>query len=361
MRSGLRRRVRRVRSELWGILQTTVAAGAAWALASLLHPHPYFAPAAAVIALGVSRGGRIVRAIELTIGVAVGIGVADVIVHALGANTLVLMLVVGLSMAAALLVGVGQLLINQAAISGILVVATLQPGASPSPARFLDALIGGGVALLVGLVLFPRDPVRAMAKAAQPVVGDLAQALRTTAEGLRTGDEQLAGRALEMARATDDELPAFFDAVALARETFGLRAPRRRTRERVPLYAEAAQQMDYAVRNTRVLARRARHAIRRHGPAPSGLARAVELLADAVLELGHQLEQPERDTATRDLALRAAVEATRILQEDPGLSVSVIVGQVRSTAVDLLRGSGMTGDEARAALESAVERAGAAP
>jgi hypothetical protein len=87
----------------------------------------------------------------------------------------------------------------------------------------------------------------------------------------------------------------------------------------------------------------------------------VELLADAVLELGHQLEQPERDTATRDLALRAAVEATRILQEDPGLSMSVIVGQVRSTAVDLLRGSGMTGDEARAALESAVERAGAAP
>ena len=167
VRGALRRRVRRVRGDLWGILQTTIAAGAAWFLANLLHSQPFFAPAAAVIAMGVSRGGRTVRAIELVVGVAVGIVVADVIVRWLGANTLVLMLVVGLSMAAALLFGAGQILVNQAAISGILVVATLQPGSSPSPARALDALIGGAVALLVGQVLFPRDPVRAMAKAAR--------------------------------------------------------------------------------------------------------------------------------------------------------------------------------------------------
>jgi uncharacterized membrane protein YccC len=361
MRGAIRRRVRRVRGELWGILQTTVAAGAAWALANLLHPQPFFAPAAAVIAMGVSRGGRTVRAIELTVGVAVGIAVADVIVRALGASTLVLMLVVGLSMAAALLFGVGQILVNQAAISGILVVATLQPGATPSPSRFLDALIGGAVALLVGQVLFPRDPVRAMAQAARPVVSDLAVGLRALAEALRDGDEERARRALEIARNTDDDLASFFDAVAMARETFTLRGPRGRTRERVPLYAEAAQQMDYAVRNTRVLARRALSAIRRHGPAPAELADAVALLGDAVFELGNQLEQPERDTAARRLALEAAVKATRLLQDDPGLSISVIIGQVRSTAIDLLRGSGMTGEEARTALEAAVERAGAAP
>jgi uncharacterized membrane protein YgaE (UPF0421/DUF939 family) len=363
LRGAMYRRVRRVRTELWGILQTTIAAGAAWGLASLLHPHPYFAPAAAVISLGLSRGGRTVRAIELTVGVAVGIGVADVIVRALGTNTLVLMLVVGLSMVAALLVGVGQLLINQAAISGILVVATLQPGSSPSPSRFLDALVGGAVALLVGLVLFPRDPVRAMAKAARPIVSDLAVALHVIADALREGDEQRARRALELSRSTDADLADFFDAVALARETFTLRAPRRRTRERVPLYADAAQQIDYAVRNTRVLARRAMSAIRRHGATAPALADAVGLLADAVTALGEQLEHPEesKDTAVRRMALDAAVKATRVLQDDPGLSVSVIIGQVRSTAVDLLRGSGMTGDEARAALDSAVERAGAAP
>ena len=131
VRGAIHRRVRRVRAEFWGILQTTVAAGSAWALASLLHPHPV---------LRARRGGHRARRVarrahdprhRALVGVAVGILVADVIVRALGANTLVLMLVVGLSMAAALLLRRGAILVNQAAISGILVVATLQPGASP--------------------------------------------------------------------------------------------------------------------------------------------------------------------------------------------------------------------------------------
>jgi uncharacterized membrane protein YgaE (UPF0421/DUF939 family) len=360
LRGGLRRRLRRVRSQGRAIAQTTVAATAAWGLASLVHPRPFFAPAAAVISLGVAGGRRTIRAVELTVGVAVGIGIADLVVSALGANTLVLGLVVALAMAAALLLGGGPLLVNQAAISAILVVATLQPGSSPSPARFVDALIGGAVALLVGQVLLPRDPVRAMARAAQPVISDLALALRTTAQAMRDGDADRARDALETARATDDELAGFFDAVAVARETFVWRRPGRRTRERVPLYAQAAQQIDYAVRNTRVLVRRALNAIRRDGPAPAELADALDLLAEAVLELGRQLEDPEREVGTRRLALEAAVKATTVAERGASLSLMVIVGQVRSTAVDLLRGSGLSGEDARRAVESAVQRAGAA-
>ena len=356
----MRRRLRRVRGELWPILQTTVAAGGAWAIATTIHSRPFFAPVSAVISLGVARGRRSVRAVELTVGVAVGIAVADLIVRLLGGGTLVLMLVVALSMGAALLLGAGTILVNQAAVSAILVVATLQPGSSPSPSRFVDALIGGGVALLVGQVLFPRDPLRAMAKAARPVVEDLAVALALTAEGLREGDEERARRALEIARATDDYLAGFYDTVAVARETFVLRGPARRTRERLPLYAEAAQQMDYAVRNTRVLIRRALNAVRRGRPAPPELAEAVELLAEAVRALGNQLAEPGGEAVTRRLALEAAVKATSVLDRDPGLSMNVIIGQVRSTAIDLLRGSGMSGEEARNALDAAVERAGAA-
>jgi uncharacterized membrane protein YccC len=260
-----------------------------------------------------------------------------------------------------LLLGAGTILVNQAAISAILVVATLKPGQGPSPSRLLDALIGGAIALLVGQVLFPRDPVRAMAKAARPVVSDLAVALAATAEALRDGDEARARRGLEIARDTDDDLADFYDAVALARETFVLRRPGRRTRERLPLYAEAAQQMDYAVRNTRVLARRVLNAIRRGYQAPPELADATALLGDAVMALGHQLDDPEAAGATRRLALEAAVKATSVLDQDPGLSMNVIIGQIRSTAIDLLRGSGLSGEEARNALDAAVQRAGAAP
>jgi hypothetical protein len=41
------------------------------------------------------------------------------------------------------------------------------------------------------------------------------------------------------------------------------------------------------------------------------------------------------------------------------MSVSVLVGQVRSTAVDLLRGLGLDGDEARAAVRAAAQEVAA--
>ena len=46
-----------------------------------------------------------------------------------------------------------------------------------------------------------------------------------------------------------------------------------------------------------------------------------------------------------------------MLESDPGLSHAVIIGQIRSTAVDLLRGSGLSGEEAATALETAARRA----
>jgi len=356
VRSGLRRRLRRLRTSGWVVAQTAVAASGAWALAGLINDTPFFAPVSAVIALGVARGRRTVRALELVLGVAVGIAVADLIVLALGTGTLVIGLVVALASLAALLLGAGTILVNQAAISAILVATLTPPSEGLSPDRFVDALIGGAVALVVGQVLFPRDPLRALARAAQPVAEDLALALRTCAQALAEGDEERARRALELARAVDEDLAAFFDAVALARETLPV-LPRRRPRERLPVYAEAAQQMDYAVRNTRVLARRAIATVRRHGAAPPLLAEAVGLLAQAVVELGRGLERPGGEVVVRRLALKAAAAATAVLDEDPGLSVVVIVGQIRSTAVDLLRGSGMGNEEARRSLVAATEQA----
>jgi uncharacterized membrane protein YgaE (UPF0421/DUF939 family) len=355
VRGAFARRAGRVRASAVPILQTAVAAGLAWQLASFVNATPFFAPISAVISLGVARGRRTTRAIELVLGVAVGIAVADVIITVTGTGTLALMLVVALAMAAALMLGAGNILVNQAAVSAILVATLTPPQNGLSPTRFIDALIGGAVALVVGQVLFPRDPLRAMAEAAKPVAEDLARALEAAASALRDGDVELAERALEIARATDHDLDGFYDAVTVARETVPVR-PGRRPRERLPLYAEAALRMEYAVRNTRVLIRRAVALIRRHGAASPKLAEAVELLASAVRALGAQLSEPGGELEVRRCALRAASVATSLLPEDPDLSSVVIVGQIRSTAIDLLRGSGMGADEARRALERVTER-----
>jgi uncharacterized membrane protein YgaE (UPF0421/DUF939 family) len=358
LRGQVRTRTSRLRAGLWTIAQTSIAVGASWAIARQIDDSPFFAPISAVISLAAMRGQRTTRAIELVLGVAVGIAVADVIVSALGTSTPVLMLVVALSMSAALLLGGGALLVSQAGVSAIF-VATIERPAGLTPDRFVDALIGGAVALLVAQVLIPRDPVAQVMKAAHALAGQLTLALRETAAALTEGDIGRARRALEVARATDPHLADLGDAIDVARETISVRPPVWRARERLPLYAEALAELDHAVRNTRVLARRAVAALRRAEAAPPPeIAAAVALLADAVDELVRHLDDPEAETSSRRLALEAASRATAVLHERRDLQTTALVAQVRSTAVDLLRGSGLSEDEATTALERALERAG---
>ena len=84
---------------------------------------------------------------------------------------------------------------------------------------------------------------------------------------------------------------------------------------------------------------------------------ALRELAAAVRGLGEALDDPNRADAVREHALRAAAKATLVLKRTSNMSVSVIVGQVRSTAVDLLRGSGMSYDEAADAVREAAAEA----
>ncbi len=77
-----------LRVRAWPILQTAVAAVAAWYLAKLLlsESKPVFASIAAVIALGATYGQRPERAIELIGGVVLGVGVADLLVSGIGSG-----------------------------------------------------------------------------------------------------------------------------------------------------------------------------------------------------------------------------------------------------------------------------------
>jgi cell division septum initiation protein DivIVA len=201
--------------------------------------------------------------------------------------------------------------------------------------------------------------VRQVMQAAHALSGQLTLALRETAAALAEGDLGRARRALEVARSSDPYLADLGDAIDVARETISVRPPVWRARERLPLYAEALGELDHAVRNTRVLARRAVAALRRAGaPPPPEIATAVSLLADAVEELVRHLDDPEAETSSRRLALEAARRATAVLEQRHDLQTTALVAQVRSTAIDLLRGSGLSEDEATAALDRALGQAG---
>jgi hypothetical protein len=251
-------------------------------------------------------------------------------------------------MGAALLLGAGTLFVNQAAVSAILVATLDPPDDGLSPDRLLHALIGGGVGLLVGQVLFPRDPVGSVIRAAEPVFARLASVLDATAQALATGDERTAERALSAARSLEPQLADFEEEVAAAREVARLSPARRRARPHLRLYADAVRQVDLAVRNTRVLARAALNAVRSGVPVGDELPRTVQLLADAVRALGSELaDPPAGETESRRLAHEAAQRATAVLEHRQDLAANVIVAQVRATATDLLRGSGLESEVAR--------------
>src|SRR5262249_36390135 len=78
------------------ILQTAIAAGAAWFLAHdvIGHTTPFFAPISATIVLGLAPGRRIRRAIEMAFGVALGIGLGDVLVNVIGSGAVQITVVV---------------------------------------------------------------------------------------------------------------------------------------------------------------------------------------------------------------------------------------------------------------------------
>lgn len=348
----------RLRTNVWPVAQSAAAAALAYFIAQVLlgHERPFFAPIAAVICLSVTLGRRTRRAVELVFGVAVGLLVADLLVLAIGNGTLQIAVVVLLAMAAAVFFGGATILVNQAAVSAILVVVLQPPGAVFSPDRFLDALVGGGVALVVNY-LFPINPERLVERAAAPVFGDLIRVLEEIAAALERGDAQGARRALIRSRELDDEVRTFNEALEAGHETARLSPTRRRSLRHLEFYASASIRIELAVINTRVLARGVYNALERGDTIPPQLPAAIRDLARAVRALAAFLEEPGGPEEARRFALEAARGATESLKERHELATSVLVGQVRSAAVDLLRSTGMDQASALKALEEVAGRA----
>jgi uncharacterized membrane protein YgaE (UPF0421/DUF939 family) len=349
----------RLRIRLWPIVQTAAAAVAAWYLATLFvsEERPVFASIAAVISLGATHGRRDERALELIGGVVLGITVADLLIRVIGTGPLQIGVLVVLAMSAAVLVGGGPVLVTEAAVSAIL-LASLEPTSTGFSAdRLLEALTGGGVALAVSSLVFPLDPQLHVGRAAQAVFGQLGRALEQLATALETGNREQAAAALVAARGLDGPVRELQEALETGRETTRSSPQRRPARTEMERYARGARHIDYAVRNTRVLARHVLRFLRTEAKAPRELSEALRELALAVWALAAELDDPARTT---DLQLHVSrATASALAAHDPAradLALTEIVGQVRSTGVDLLRASGAAGSAGEVSTEELLHR-----
>jgi uncharacterized membrane protein YgaE (UPF0421/DUF939 family) len=363
VRNRLRSGVLLLRGAWLQILQTAVTACAAWFLSVLILDvdRPTFAPIAAVICLGLAVGERARRAIELTLGVAFGVAIADFLVSVVGVGALQAGLVVILAMTLAVFLGREETGVKEAAISAMIILITFHSSNSGLPMeRFLEALIGGSTALLINALL-PVNPERMVEEAAHPLFDDSVAVLEEVAGALESGDTERAQNAYLKAREIDARVSGLKEAVAAGRETARLAPPRRRSMRHLDLYAAAADQIDLTVRDVRALSRAALSVVQPGEGSPEPLSEAVRTLATATEALADYLQTSGDPEVTRRLALEAASEASALLTEREdlasSLAVNALVDQIHSSAVDLLGSTGMDRGSALQALEGATGRA----
>jgi hypothetical protein len=137
-------------------------------------------------------------------------------------------------------------------------------------------------------------------------------------------------------------------------ETARFSPPRRRELGHLELYAAAASQIDLAVADVGGVARAAVRAVPRNSPTLESLSEAILEVARAVEALATYLENPGPPEDVRRLALKAAGEATTLLEGHKDLGTSALVGEIRVMAMDLLRGTGMDRAEISEALEESA-------
>ncbi|CDO88197.1 hypothetical protein AWC29_01370 [Mycobacterium triplex] len=178
---------KRVRAVWFYLVQTSVAAGLAWFIAHdvMAHPQPFFAPIAAAVSLSTSSVLRAQRAIQMIVGVTLGIGTGILVQALLGPGAVPIAIAALVALLAAVFIGQGyigqgMMFANQTVVSSILVLALYRSGVGWE--RIFDALIGGGLAIVVAIGLFPADPLAVLRSARVEVLSTLHSVLNRTGE-----------------------------------------------------------------------------------------------------------------------------------------------------------------------------------
>jgi Fusaric acid resistance protein-like len=333
------------------LIQGTAAATAAWVIADQVvgHAEPFFAPIAAVIALNAPLGERGLNALRLLLGVVAGIAAGELCTFALGGGTETLALATFTAMAAARALGGARVTIAQAAVGAILTVAVADGQAGTE--RFVDALIGAGVALVFSQVLFSPEPVALLRRAEAAALAEMAGGLELTAQSLARDDAELGEEALNRLRGLRDRLAELGRTRQVSERVARRSAVWRSQRAPVVRERENAGHLDLLGGSCLLLTRMAAAARAerdRLAPPVRALARALDELA----------KEPG-DRRTRQRAADHALEVARRL-DDPGveggsLSAGATFG-VRMVAADIMVFAGADPDQVEAAVRESAHQ-----
>jgi hypothetical protein len=291
------------------------------------------------------RGRRGRQAIDMMLGVTLGILLGAAIVALVGVGAWQLVVGTALALVIATATGASPVIRIQSAASTILVVALHKSGQNLALQRLVDALIGGGIAILLARFLFPVDPLELVRDEARQLRSRLGAGLDIVADALERGDRS---RAREGERALDSlDERKLEDALALAREITRAAPRRRRLRKRLEALGESWLELDASVSDARAISTGALRLLDSGRPAPQA-AQAVRAAAAAVRAI-----DPDEARETAETARAAAAAVSR---DDSSLGASVITHGVSAVADHASRAAAAREEDRRLADESRNQR-----
>lgn len=355
-------RMGRVRKRTWAITQQAVAAGASYWVAQEVfgHKFPFFAPIAAIIILGMTGGDRLRRAVEMSLGCIVGVGLGDLLVPLLGSGPWQIAVAVACALVFGSFISKSPLVNNQIAIGSILIATIMPPGGitpagTGGPDRMIDAVIGSTVGIIV-IAILPDNPLNAGRQEISKVMAIASSVLDDVAEALRSRDARSLANALQAVRDTQGDINSMLDSAKVGREASTLSPLLWGSRRRVRSLERILGPVDNAVRNVRVLARRSR-VLTEDGDTVSdeqieiiselsGILLSFSELYERGAEVSEAVEIPNIVNQLRRLGARANMS----LVKGRVLSAHVVLAQTRSIIVDLLEICGMSRPSSLAVL-----------
>ena len=341
--------------------QSAIAATISWLICRYVigQPHPIFGAIACYLAMGFSRNREPRRVLEIGLGATFGVAVGDVVARFLGFGWWQLLLIMLVTPLIARFIDRADLMTFQSTINALVVASMatliLADGQTQTGlARWSDALVGAGVALIASIIL-PTDITTRPRRYASTAILRLSDALGAIGEGLSKGDGNHIRSALGHLKVARHQLTdgtaALSSAVDLAMINPRFRA------ERVDL-AELDRLMTITGRmhtSMTMLARQARAIVGESGARPRPGALVTDV-AGAMRHLGSSVGHWSKPVLARREASAIAGELGPLESGGPGdWRTTALVSLLRAVVVDLLQLSGLSLEQARNALTSVGE------
>lgn len=352
----------RARKALIPAATSAIAAVSAYAFASIIfgHSEPYFAATAAIITLGFGRDPQIRKALEIAIGVTLGILIGDTLQALLGQGYWQGLIVVFVTITLARFMHSGVIFTTQMAVQAVLVVLLPIPPEGPL-SRSLDAIIGGIIALAITMltpVSLRRETVAGFRELYTAITG----VFRDLTKALEEHNSRHGWVALIAARGLQSNIDSVRSEIRNAEELATYSPTQRSARQDLVELSRTLEKTDLAVRSLRIIARRVITVIDEVDP-KDGQADDLGSMADwfadageAVAIMGRSVSEPVAPGRHRSLSVaRDALGSvtTKLTPQDLGansLHAEALVMMCRPMMVDFLEATGSDHDEASSYL-----------